>query len=42
MSCLIPKTYLKTTYRGVIDWLEGHSGLCRVLGVQHKLSHYEE
>jgi hypothetical protein len=42
MSCLIPKTYLKTTYRGVIDWLEGHSGLCRVLGLQHKLSHYEE
>ena len=40
MSCLILKTYLKTTYRGVIDWLEGHSGLRRVLGLQHKLPHY--
>ncbi len=40
MSSLILKTYLKTTNRGVIDWLEGHSGLRRVLGLQHKLPHY--
>jgi hypothetical protein len=40
MSGLILKTYLKTTYRGVIDWLEGHSGLRRVLGLQHKLPQY--
>lgn len=33
MSCLILQTNLKTTYRGVIDRLEGHTGLRRVLGL---------
>jgi Transposase DDE domain len=40
MSCLVLKTYLKTTYRGVVDFLEGHAGLRRVLGMEGKLPHY--
>ena len=40
MSCLILKAYLKTTYRGVVDLLEGHAGLRRVLGLGVKLPHY--
>lgn len=40
MSCLILKAYLKTTYRGVVDLLEGHAGLRKVLGMEDKLPHY--
>lgn len=40
MSCLILKAYLKTSYRGVVDWLSGHGVLRRVLGLQDKLPHY--
>jgi len=40
MSCLILKAYLKTTYRGVIDWLSGHSALREILGLEEKLPHY--
>ena len=40
MTCLVLKAYLKTTYRGVVDFLEGHAGLRRVLGMEGKLPHY--
>jgi len=40
MACLILKAYLKATYRGVVDLLEGHSGLRKVLGMEDKLPHY--
>jgi hypothetical protein len=40
MACLILKSYLKTSYRGLVDFLEGHAGLRRVLGLQEKLPHY--
>jgi hypothetical protein len=40
MSCLILKSYLKTSYRGLIDWLSGHSGLREILGLEEKLPHY--
>ena len=40
MSCLILKAYLKTSYRGVIDWLEGHGALRQALGLEEKLPHY--
>ena len=40
MSCLVLKTYLKATYRGIIDLLEGHAGLRRVLGLKDKVPHY--
>ena len=40
MACLIVKTYLKTTYRGVVDLLEGHAGLRKVLAMEDKLPHY--
>jgi len=40
MSCLILKSYLKTSYRGLIDMLEGHGALRRVLGMEEKLPHY--
>ena len=33
MSCLILKAYLKTSYRGVIDWLQGHGALRKALGL---------
>jgi hypothetical protein len=39
MSCLILRAYLKTTYRGLIEWLEGHTGLRTVLGMEEKLPH---
>jgi hypothetical protein len=40
MSCLVLKTYLKCTYRGVVDLLEGHAALRKVLGMEDKLPHY--
>ena len=40
MSCLILKAYLKTSCRGLIDTLQGHSVLRRVLGMEEKLPHY--
>jgi hypothetical protein len=40
MSCLILRAYLKTTYRGFIDLLEGHTALRQVLGMEAKLPHY--
>jgi hypothetical protein len=40
MACLILKTYLKCTYRGLVDLLEGHKVLRQVLGMEEKLPHY--
>jgi len=40
MSCLILKAYLKTSYRGLIDLLAGHSALREILGLEEKLPHY--
>ena len=40
MSCLILKAYLKTSYRGLIDWLQGHGALRKALGLEEKLPHY--
>lgn len=40
MSCLILKFYLKTSYRGLVDWLSGHGSLRKVLGLEEKLPHY--
>ena len=40
MSCLILRAYLKTTYRGLIEVLDGHSRLRAVLGMEDKLPHY--
>lgn len=40
MGCLILRAYLKTTYRGLIDLLEGHTALREVLGMEQKLPHY--
>jgi hypothetical protein len=40
MACLVLKVYLKTSYRGVVDFLEGHSGLRKVLGLEARLPHY--
>lgn len=40
MSCLILMAYLKTTYRGVVDLLDGHTGLRKILGMEDKLPHY--
>jgi len=40
MSLLILRAYLKTTYRGLVELLEGHSRLRAVLGMQDKLPHY--
>jgi hypothetical protein len=37
MACLILRAYLKTTYRGLLDILAGHSGLRGVLGLEEKL-----
>ena len=39
MSCLILKSYLKTSYRGLGDWLSGHAALRKVLGLEEKLPH---
>ncbi len=40
MSCLILKAYLKTSYRGLVDWLQGHGALRKALGLEEKLPHY--
>lgn len=40
MGCLILRAYLKTTYRGVSDFLQGHKGLREVMGLTGKLPHY--
>jgi hypothetical protein len=40
MSCLILRSYLKTTYRGLVDLLGGHGNLRRILGMEGKLPHY--
>lgn len=40
MACLILRAYLKTTYRGVVDFLSGHGGLRAALGMEEKLPHY--
>lgn len=40
MSCLILRAYLKTTYRGLVDVLAGHTRLRVVLGMEEKLPHY--
>ena len=40
MACLLLKHYLKTSYRGIVDILAGHSALREVLGLEHKLPHY--
>jgi hypothetical protein len=40
MSCLILRAYLKTTYRGLIEVLDGHSRLRAVLGMEDKMPHY--
>jgi hypothetical protein len=39
MSCLILRSYLKITYRGLIGLLGGHGGLRKVLGMgENRLS----
>ena len=40
MSCLILRAYLKATYRGIIEVLDGHSRLRAVLGMEEKMPHY--
>jgi hypothetical protein len=40
MACLILRAYLKTTYRGLLDILAGHSRLRVVLGLEEKLPHF--
>lgn len=40
MACLILRAYLKTTYRGFVDFLQGHQGLRHALGMEDKLPHY--
>lgn len=40
MSCLILRSYLKVTYRGLVDLLAGHDTLRRILGMEEKLPHY--
>ena len=40
MSCLILRAYLKATYRGVVEILEGNNRLRRCLGMEDKLPHY--
>jgi transposase len=40
MTCLILKHYLRTSYRGVMDFLSGHQALREVIGLEHKLPHY--
>lgn len=40
MSCLILRAYLKTTYRGFVDFLAGHQRLRAALGMEEKLPHY--
>jgi hypothetical protein len=40
MACLIVRAYLKTTYRGVLEFLSISPGLRRCLGLGDKLPHY--
>lgn len=40
MACLILRAYLKTTYRGLLDLLAGHSRLRATLGLEEKLPHF--
>ena len=40
LSCLIVRAYLKTTYRGVLEFLEISPSLRRELGFEEKLPHY--
>ena len=40
MACLVLRAYLKTTYRGFVDILTGHTGLREVLGMRDKVPHY--
>lgn len=40
MACLILRAYLKTTYRGLTDFLQGHQSLRQALGMEDKLPHY--
>lgn len=40
MSCLILRSYLKVTYRGLVDLLAGHDALRKLLGMEDKLPHY--
>lgn len=40
MSCLILRSYLKTTYRGLLEILAGNGPLRTCLGLEEKLPHY--
>ena len=40
MACLIVRAYLKTTYRGVLEFLSVSPNLRQALGFQDKLPHY--
>ena len=40
MTCLILRTYLRTTYRGVVDLLASSASLRECLGLADKLPHY--
>lgn len=40
MSCLVLRAYLKTTYRGVVDFLAASASLRQCLGLGDKLPHY--
>ena len=40
MACLILRAYLKTTYRGVLEWLSVSPNLQAALGMADKLPHY--
>src|SRR5580700_5470572 len=40
MACLIVRTYTKSNYRGVIEFLSVSPSVCQVLGLQDQLPHY--
>jgi hypothetical protein len=40
MTCLILKSYLKISYRGLVELLQGHGKLREILGLEVKLPHY--
>jgi len=40
MTCLILRVYLRTTYRGVLDYLKSNESLCQRMGLWGKLPHY--
>lgn len=40
MGCLVLRAYWKTTYRGLMELLDGHSKLRAILGMEEKLPHY--